>query len=113
MATTDFSMKRIQMIKIIAVVSGLVLILAGVLMIYRDISGEGDISIETPVLSGRVTGTKIGLLVTFCGVILQALVILKSYTFRRRTRVIQAPDLSIREDEETGMCNATNPPDEE
>lgn len=107
------SMKKIQMIKVIVVVSGLVLILAGVLMIYRDVPGEGDITIDTPVLKGNITSTKIGLLVIFCGVVLEAAVVLKSYTFQKKVRVIQSPELSIREDEETGMCTSADPRDGE
>jgi hypothetical protein len=106
-------MRQIQLLKGVVVLSGFVLIVAGLLLIRMDVKGEGEISIDTPVVKGKVTATHVGVAVIFCGVILQGLAILKPYSFRKKTKVIKSPEITLTEDEETGMCHSIGPDEEE
>jgi cytochrome b561 len=106
-------MQQIQLLKGAVVISGFLLIVAGLLLICMDVKGQGEISVDASVIKGKATATHIGVMVIFCGVVLQGVAILKTYAFRKSTRVIRSPEVTITEDDETGMCHSAGSGDEE
>lgn len=104
----DNKIRNIQIIKTVVVISGIILIVAGIVMIYMDIKSEGSISIKTPLLEGKIRATYLGLLVIFLGVILEIFAIVKTYPFSSKSKVIEGPDFKVIEQEETGMSHPLN-----
>ena len=105
------NVRNTQIIKTMVVVSGIILILAGIIMILMDIKSEGSISIKTPFIEGSINATYVGLLVIFLGVVLELGAILKSYQFSKRNRIIESPDFKVKDQEETGMYYPLNDED--
>lgn len=102
----DNSVRNTQIIKVMVVISGIILILAGIAMVFKNIRTEGEISIKTLVVEGSINATHVGLFLIFLGVVLELGVILKTYRLSRKHRIVQSPDLSVREREESMMYRA-------
>ncbi len=98
------TIKRIQMIKIVMATIGAVLILAGITMVLMDIRDTTDVSFKTTFMEGKISGTLVGVIVVFFGFCIELAVILKTYRFRKTTRIIQTADSLITEKEESEMC---------
>lgn len=83
--------ENIPLIKVIGgILSGIILEISGVTMIFRDLKGYGDISVESLLLNANISATEIGLLVIFLGVIVQIFAIKtkvhKENTFEKKKK---------------------------
>lgn len=81
-------------LRALVILSGILLMLGGMVMVFMDLKSDGAISIKTPVFSGSINATYIGLLVIFMGVALEAIAILRTYRHKddlQITRVSETP----------------------
>ena len=62
---------------IVGLFSGLFLQISGVIMIFRDLQGYGNISVKSLLLNANISATDIGLLVIFLGTIIQIFAIMR------------------------------------
>jgi len=73
--------KDVKLIKLVVIVSGIILEIAGVVMVFMDYQSQGNMLIRSPVFEGSISATHVGLFVIFLGAVLQCVAILKTYRF--------------------------------
>ena len=80
-------------LRVMVILSGVFLMIGGMVMIFMDLKSEGSISIKTPFLTGSINATYIGLLVIFMGVVLvlSAIAITRRFT-RNKVEVSRTLD---------------------
>lgn len=67
-----------KILLLIGSISGIILIITGIVLMCTNFPGSGIINIKSIIISGEINSDSIGLILIFLGVILQLLVIIKS-----------------------------------
>jgi len=99
------SIQAVKTIKIIGMCIALVLAIFGVVMIFMDIQGKTEMSIDTSHVTASVRCLHVGIVCILLAAVIAIIAIFVKYRWTEETTITETPDLTkITTKKQTGMC---------